>query len=155
MPELAPYVSDAQTWEVRRELYAQLPATPETLLLLGFVDDAVVGYGSAHVLSVDETWIPDTWATAARIGEIESLSVLPQYRGGGLGTELLERLERHLRSAQDFILGVLPRKSGCDALVRTARLSTDLALPLPVSGPKLGTRPSPDLCVGRVVDRLE
>ena len=45
-----------------------------------------------------------------RIGEIESLSVLPAYRGGGLGSTMLDRLEAHLRArgARDLILGVLP-----------------------------------------------
>ena len=74
----------------------ELLAKPDTLLLVATVDDAVVGYGFAHVVPVGKTWIPDTWATATRIGEIESLSVLPQYRGGGLGSELLRRLEEHL-----------------------------------------------------------
>jgi ribosomal protein S18 acetylase RimI-like enzyme len=109
MPELAPYVSDDETWRVRRALYEELLAKPDTLLLIAVVDEAAVGYGLAHVLPVDETWIPDTWATGPRIGEIESLSVLPQYRGGGLGSELLRRLEQHLheRGVDDLILGAL------------------------------------------------
>ena len=77
MPELAPYVSDAQTWAVRRGLYSELLAKPDTLLLIAFVGDTAVGYGLAHIMAVDETWIPDTWETGSRIGEIESLSVLP------------------------------------------------------------------------------
>jgi ribosomal protein S18 acetylase RimI-like enzyme len=109
MPELAPYVSDDETWRVRRMLYEELLAKADTLLLLAFVDDAAVGYGLAHVMPVDDTWIPDTWVTGQRIGEIESLSVLPQYRGGGLGSELLRRLEDHLheRGVNDLILGAL------------------------------------------------
>jgi ribosomal protein S18 acetylase RimI-like enzyme len=109
MPELAPYVSDDDTWRVRRTLYEELLAKPDTLLLVADADDAAVGYGLAHVLPVDDTWIPDTWATGSRIGEIESLSVLPQYRGSGLGSELLRRLEDHLtaQGVEDLILGVL------------------------------------------------
>jgi ribosomal protein S18 acetylase RimI-like enzyme len=110
MPELAPYVSDDETWRVRRKLYAELLAKPDTLLLLAFVDDAAVGYGLAHVMPVDDSWIPDTWVTGSRIGEIESLSVLPKYRGSGLGSHLLEQLEKHLsdRGVDDLILGALP-----------------------------------------------
>jgi ribosomal protein S18 acetylase RimI-like enzyme len=110
MPQLAPYVSDAETWRVRRALYEELLAKPDTLLLLAFVDETPVGYGLAHVMSVGDTWIPDTWATGSRIGEIESLSVLPQYRGSGLGSEFLDRLEEHLygHGAHDLILGALP-----------------------------------------------
>ena len=110
MPQLAPYVSDDETWRVRRVLYEELLAKTDTLLLLAFADDAAVGYGLAHVLPVDETWIPDTWETGSRIGEIESLSVLPEYRGSGMGSELLSRLEQHLHAigVQDLILGALP-----------------------------------------------
>ena len=110
MPQLAPYVSDAETWRVRRALYEELLAKPDTLLLLAFVDETPVGYGLAHVMPVGDTWIPDTWATGSRIGEIESLSVLPQYRGSGLGSEFLNRLEEHLHGlgVDDLILGALP-----------------------------------------------
>jgi ribosomal protein S18 acetylase RimI-like enzyme len=47
--------------------------------------------------------------TGPRIGEIESLSVLPEYRGGGMGSELLRRLEEHLHQlgVEDVILGAL------------------------------------------------
>lgn len=109
MPELAPYVNDAETWRVRRALYAELLDKPDTLLLIATVDDAAVGYGMAHVMPVEDTWVPDTWKTGARIGEIESLSVVTQYRGSGLGSELLGRLEDHLTAAgvQDLILGAL------------------------------------------------
>jgi hypothetical protein len=50
MPQLAPYVSDDETWRVRRVLYEELLAKPDTLLLLAFAGNAAVGYGLAHVL---------------------------------------------------------------------------------------------------------
>jgi ribosomal protein S18 acetylase RimI-like enzyme len=110
MPHLAPYVSDDESWRVRRGLYEELLAKPDTLLLLAFVGESIVGYGLAHVMPVDETWIPATWETSSRIGEIESLSVLPQYRGSGLGSELLSQLEEHLNTTgvKDLILGAIP-----------------------------------------------
>ncbi len=109
MPELAPYVDDEETWRVRRALYVDLLAKPETILLLASVGEATVGYGLAHVLPTDDSWIPDTWVTGPRIGEIESLSVLPEYRGSGIGSELLRRLEEHLHQlgVADLILGAL------------------------------------------------
>ena len=82
---------------------------PDTLLLLALVDDEPIGYGLTHVMPVADSWIEDTWKTGERIGEIESLSVLPAYRGSGLGSELLERLEAHLHECgvDDLILGAL------------------------------------------------
>jgi ribosomal protein S18 acetylase RimI-like enzyme len=114
MPELAPYVDDATTWAARRALYAELLAKPDTILLLAAADGALVGYGLAHVMPTEETWIPDTWVTGPRIGEIESLAVLPEHRGRGLGTELLDRLEGELRAqgVADLVIGVLPGNDG-------------------------------------------
>jgi GNAT superfamily N-acetyltransferase len=96
MPELAPYVSDAETWEARSALYRRLLARPDTTLLLAEHQGDLVGYGLAYVLDVDEDWVRDAWATGRPIGEIESLSVRPAYRGHGIGTLLLERLEQAL-----------------------------------------------------------
>jgi ribosomal protein S18 acetylase RimI-like enzyme len=114
MPELAPYVDDATTWAERRKLYAVLLAKADTVLLLATTGDALVGYGLAHVMPAEETWVPDTWVTGSRIGEIESLAVLPEHRGRGLGTELLGRLERELREqgVADVVIGVLPGNEG-------------------------------------------
>ena len=110
MPKLAPYVSDDETWRMRRALYEALLGKPDTLLLLALLDDRAVGYGLAHILDRDETWVADTWVTGPRIGEIESLSVVPELRGSGIGSEMLDRLEAHLheQGVDDLILGALP-----------------------------------------------
>jgi ribosomal protein S18 acetylase RimI-like enzyme len=114
MPELSPYVDDATTWRERAALYEELLAKPDTVLLLARDGGELVGYGLAHVMPLAETWIGDTWVTGERIGEIESLSVLPEHRGKGIGTQLLDRLEQAL-PVEDLILGVLP---GNDAAIR-------------------------------------
>jgi ribosomal protein S18 acetylase RimI-like enzyme len=108
MPELAPFVDDTETWRVRRTLYEGLLAEPDTLLLIALADDKPVGYGLTHVMPVADSWIEDTWRTGDRIGEIESLSVLP---------ELLDRLETHLHElgVDDLILGAL---AGNDHAIR-------------------------------------
>jgi ribosomal protein S18 acetylase RimI-like enzyme len=113
MPELAPYVDDSQTWAARSALYAELLAKPDTILLLAGAGDSLVGYGLAHVMAAGDTWIADTWQTGARIGEIESLAILPEYRGSGIGTRLLDALEAELAAAgvRDLVLGVLPGNS--------------------------------------------
>jgi ribosomal protein S18 acetylase RimI-like enzyme len=120
MPELAPYVSDAETWAERRALYAELLAKPDTVLLLALDGDALIGYGLMHVLPVGETWIGDTWRTGERVAEIESLSVLPEHRGGGTGSALLDALEREIAALGigDIILGAL---AGNEAALRLYR----------------------------------
>jgi ribosomal protein S18 acetylase RimI-like enzyme len=120
MPELAPYVDDRETWAVRSTMYEELLAKPDTILFLAIDGDSAVGYGLAHVLAVADTWIADTWRTGGRIGEIESLAVLPSHRGQGIGTRLLEALESELATIgiRDLILGVL---AGNDDAIRLYR----------------------------------
>jgi ribosomal protein S18 acetylase RimI-like enzyme len=113
MPQLAPYVDDATTWGQRSALYRELLAKPDTVLLLADEDGRLVGYGLAHVMPAEETWVADTWVTGPRIGEIESLGVLPEHRGRGIGSRLLEELDEALREAgvTDVILGALAGNS--------------------------------------------
>jgi ribosomal protein S18 acetylase RimI-like enzyme len=109
MPELAPYVSDAETWAERRALYAEVLRKPDTVLLLARDGEALIGYALSHVLPVEDTWIADTWRTGVRIAEIESLSVLPEHRGQGIGTALMDALDRELEAlgVDDVIVGAL------------------------------------------------
>src|SRR5882757_5551819 len=101
MPELAPFVGDDESWAVRKVVYEELLVKPDTLLLLAFDGSAAIGYGLAHVTAVEDSWIPDTWQTGRRIGEIESLSVLPDdlalpiaVRGQGLTAHRRSRTNR-------------------------------------------------------------
>jgi ribosomal protein S18 acetylase RimI-like enzyme len=110
MPELAPYVTDSETWAERSALYAELMQKPDTVLLLAVDGDAAIGYALGHVLELEETWIPDTWRTGPRIAEIESLSVMPEHRGQGIGGALMDALEREFEAlgVRDVIVGALP-----------------------------------------------
>jgi ribosomal protein S18 acetylase RimI-like enzyme len=66
------------------------------------------------VTPVQETWIADTWVTGKRIGELESISVLPEYRGQGLGSRLLDEVDREFDSlgVEDVVIGLLPGNEG-------------------------------------------
>jgi ribosomal protein S18 acetylase RimI-like enzyme len=111
LPHEAPYVDDDTSWAARRSLYVELLAKPETVLIVAVVgDDVAIGYGLAHVMEVGETWVADTWKTALRIGEIESLGVVPEWRGRGIGSRLLNALMSRLADigVEDLVLGVVP-----------------------------------------------
>jgi GNAT superfamily N-acetyltransferase len=64
-----------------------------------------VGYAFARVHIGPD----DTWDAEDRIGEVESLAVLPVERGRGLGTLLLDCAEAVLdrSGAPDVMIGVL------------------------------------------------
>jgi ribosomal protein S18 acetylase RimI-like enzyme len=118
MPELAPYVSDAETWAEHRPLYVELFEKPDTTLLLARVDGALVGYALLHVEAVRETFIADTWQTGERIGELESIAVAPSHRGQGIGSALLDAVDREFEAlgVADVIIGLLPGNDGARRL---------------------------------------
>jgi ribosomal protein S18 acetylase RimI-like enzyme len=114
MPELGPYVSDAETWHERRGLYEELFRKPDTVLLLARLGERLVGYALVHVTPASETWAADTWVTGERVAELESISVLPEYRGAGIGTLLLDASHREIEAlgVHDVIIGALPGNAG-------------------------------------------
>jgi len=118
MPELAPYVSDEVTWQEHRPMYDELFRRPDTFLFLATDGDRLIGYALGHVTPVEETWIADTWVTGRRIGELESISVLPEYRGQGLGSRLLDEVDREFDSlgVEDVVIGLLPGNEGARRL---------------------------------------
>ena len=117
MPELGPYVSDAETWAEHRPLYVELFEKPDTTLLLARVDGALVGYALLHVEPLRETFIADTWRTGERIGELESIAVAPSHRGQGIGSALLDAVDREFEAQGigDVIIGAL---AGNEAALR-------------------------------------
>jgi ribosomal protein S18 acetylase RimI-like enzyme len=114
MPELAPYVTDAQTWAERRSLYESVFEKPDTVLLLAFDGEELVGYALSHVLELEETWIGDTWRTGQRIAELESLAVRESHRGRGIGSALLDRIDEALdaQGIRDVFVGALAGNEG-------------------------------------------
>jgi ribosomal protein S18 acetylase RimI-like enzyme len=56
----------------------------------------------------------DTWITGERIAELESISVLPEHRGAGIGSALFGALDRELeaRGIEDVVIGALPGNEG-------------------------------------------
>jgi ribosomal protein S18 acetylase RimI-like enzyme len=118
MPELGPYVSDAETWAEHRPLYVELFEKPDTTLLLARVDGELVGYALLHVEPVGETFIADTWRTGERIGELESIAVAPSHRGQGIGSALLDAADREFEAlgVADVIIGLLPGNDGARRL---------------------------------------
>jgi ribosomal protein S18 acetylase RimI-like enzyme len=110
MPALAPYVSDEETWRERRELYRALFRKPKTFLFLARARDELVGYALGHIVGSAESWWSDTWHTGDRVGELESISVLPEHRGAGIGTALLDAVDAEFArlGVVDQVIGVLP-----------------------------------------------
>jgi GNAT superfamily N-acetyltransferase len=92
LEQLGPVRTPDQSWAVRRELYEDWLAEPDAFVLLAEVDREPIGYALVHLRGPEETW-----QTGDRIGVLETLAVLPDERGRGVGSALFERIYAELR----------------------------------------------------------
>lgn len=87
-PELDPQTPKrelADAWRVRRSKYVSWLASPDAFFIVAEEDDKPVGYAFVTVGPGYASWL-----TGDRAAVLETLSVLPDQRGGGVGTALLE-----------------------------------------------------------------
>ena len=118
-PALEPYVDDAYSWAARRAMYARFLTAPHgSFVLLAQQGDALVAYAMVAISPVEDTWVDDTWRTGPLIAEIETLSVVPELRGQGLGGALLDRIDTELDAlgVRDVVIGAFAANTGALAL---------------------------------------
>jgi len=87
-PELDPQTPKRdldEAWRVRRSKYVRWLQDPETFFIVAEEDGEPVGYAFVTVGPPYASWV-----TGERIAELETLSVLPAHRGGGVGAALIE-----------------------------------------------------------------
>jgi ribosomal protein S18 acetylase RimI-like enzyme len=112
-PHLGPFVTDAVSWPVIRDLLAE--SAEEGLLLGAFAGDRITGLVSATDYEIDK--LPsysDTWRTGARVGEIKFLVVSPEERGRGTGAALTAAVDARLaeRGVKDQFVGAIAPNAG-------------------------------------------
>ena len=64
-------------------------------------DGALVGYAMVAIKTSAETEFDDTWQSGDRVAEIETLVVLPEARGEGVGSGAARRRRRRARGRRD------------------------------------------------------
>jgi ribosomal protein S18 acetylase RimI-like enzyme len=104
LEQLGPVRAPAESWAVRRALYAEWLVEPGAFVLLAEASGRPVGYALVRLRGPEETW-----ATGDRIASLETLAVLPGERGHGIGSALFERLYEELRAAgvRELDVGVI------------------------------------------------
>lgn len=80
-----------QSWARRRAQYEGWLAEPGSFILIAEQAGAPVGYAMVHLRLASPTWSSNEQAA-----EIETLSVLPEMRGQGVGSALLEAVRERL-----------------------------------------------------------
>lgn len=80
-----------EAWRVRRSKYERWLQHRDTFFVLAEVAGDPVGYA---FVTVGPGYA--SWQTGPRLAELETLSVLPEHRGGGVGSALLSAVWSHL-----------------------------------------------------------
>jgi ribosomal protein S18 acetylase RimI-like enzyme len=111
LAQLGPVRAPADSWTVRKVLYAEWLSEPDAFALLACIDSRPIGYALVHMRRGEETW-----ATSDRIAELETLAVLPGFRGRGVGSLLIDRVYDELRRLRVGHLSVSVIASNVDAV---------------------------------------
>ncbi len=92
-PDWGPVRDDDDSWTRRRADYVKWLAEPDAFCLVAACtgQGTILGYA---LVTVNEG--SPTWASVERFGYVESLSVLPEARGTGVGSALLRAAEDQL-----------------------------------------------------------
>lgn len=110
-PELGEPRSREESWRRRRSEYEAWLEDGDAFVLLAERSGTSVGYAMVHVRSGSPTW-----PLSEKVGEIETLSVLPQERGKGTGKALLEAVREELGAREISELSLHVMNTNKDAM---------------------------------------
>ena len=105
-----PKRGNAEAWRIRRTKYEHWLEDPETFFVLAEDDGRPVGYAFVTI-----GFGYASWQTGERLAQLETLSVLPEYRGEGLGEALLDAIWDRLATAGVDELGITTTTTNVDA----------------------------------------
>jgi ribosomal protein S18 acetylase RimI-like enzyme len=112
-PELDPQTPKrdlADAWRVRRSKYVHWLEDPEAFFVLAEDGDGPVGYA---FVTVGPGYA--SWRTGDRAAVLETLSVLPDRRGGGVGAALIEAAWSRLGERGIDDMAITTTKTNVDA----------------------------------------
>ena len=87
-----PFIPEDQSWPHRRRFYRQVLEHPDAFVVLARRGAQAVGYAVVALHAGPD----DTWPTGDPFAEVETLVVLPEERGRGLGSRLLDAVDARL-----------------------------------------------------------
>lgn len=112
-PELDPQTPKrdlADAWRLRRSKYVRWLRDPETFFVIAEGEGGPVGYA---FVTVGPGYA--SWATGDRAGVLETLSVLPEQRGEGVGAALIEAAWERLGERGIDDMAITTTKTNVDA----------------------------------------
>jgi GNAT superfamily N-acetyltransferase len=112
-PELDPQTRGrdlADAWRMRRSKYVRWLEDPETFFVIAEDGSGPIGYA---FVTVGPGYA--SWRTGDRAGVLETLSVLPGQRGGGVGAALIEAAWERLGELGVDDMAITTTKTNVDA----------------------------------------
>jgi ribosomal protein S18 acetylase RimI-like enzyme len=112
-PELDPRTPKRElddAWRIRRAKYIGWLEDPETFFVIAEDEGGPIGYA---FVTVGPPYA--SWATGERAGELETLSVLPECRGEGIGQALIEAAWSQLEELGIDDMAITTTKTNVDA----------------------------------------
>ena len=102
--QVRPFRPAEDSWARRRARYEAWLAQADAFMLIAQSEGAAVGYAFTHVGSGEASI-----QTGERVAELASLSVLPDWRGQGIGSTLMDaaRAELRWRGVTELTLSVM------------------------------------------------
>lgn len=121
---LTPHLEDrAQpfelAWQARQRIEAEWRARGEELFVFAAtVEDRYVGYALVRIRSGSD--FAASWSASERLAELVILAVLPDWRGQGVGSALLDAVEARLRelAVEDMVISVVTTNDDAMRLYR-------------------------------------
>jgi len=109
--EIAPFRAAGDSWRRRRDELERWMRAGDAWLLIAEREGSPVGFAFFRICAGD--W---SLATGERMGELEALSVEPELRRWGIGSLLMEEVERRLAAAGVDFIGLAVIAGNEDAL---------------------------------------
>jgi GNAT superfamily N-acetyltransferase len=109
--EVAPFRRAEDSWQRRRDEFRRWMRAGDAWLLIAEREGSPVGFAFFRICDGD--W---SFETNERMGELEALSVEPELRRWGIGSLLMEEVERRLAAAGVGFIGLAVIAGNEDAL---------------------------------------
>ena len=94
-----------EAWQMRTRNYEKWLRLPDTFILGALDGQELVGFVLTRPYDVS-----DTWQTPERVAMMESIAIYPEWQGKGLGSAMMDEVERQLllRDIHDLYIDVEP-----------------------------------------------
>jgi ribosomal protein S18 acetylase RimI-like enzyme len=109
LEEIAPIRSDDDSWARRRKHYERVLGDPDTFAFLAERDGRPVGYAVVKIMGTESTL-----EVGEQVAELDSLAVVAEERGHGLGGALMDAVydELRRRGIREMALAVMEGNEG-------------------------------------------